>query len=143
MCSMCPTPPPQPFFHRFQKTHTPNSCSPCLPTKTNRFSPCYVYINIYIYIKQTKWLKTNPKEISALSHKTQKIIRRAGPLWANLRIAKLWHCPKPDDFDEKGCYAGAGTVGSTEADAVSGDGDFVWFGRGGLPRVFQGGTFPP
>lgn len=31
------------------------------------------------------------------------------------RIAKAWKCPKPDDFDEYGCYAGAGTVGSTEA----------------------------
>ena len=31
------------------------------------------------------------------------------------RIAKAWHCPKPDDFEEYGCYAGAGTVGSTEA----------------------------
>ena len=30
-------------------------------------------------------------------------------------IAKLWNCPKPDDFDEYGVYAGAGTVGSTEA----------------------------
>ncbi|CAJ1412797.1 unnamed protein product [Effrenium voratum] len=57
---------------------------------------------------------------ATLSHKTQKIIRRAGPLWANLRIAKLWHCPKPDDFDEKGCYAGAGTVGSTEACLLAG-----------------------
>ncbi|CAJ1388459.1 unnamed protein product [Effrenium voratum] len=35
-------------------------------------------------------------------------------------IAKLWHCPKPDDFDEKGCYAGAGTVGSTEACLLAG-----------------------
>ena len=36
------------------------------------------------------------------------------------RIAKAWHCPKPDDFEEYGCYAGAGTVGSTEAIFIGG-----------------------
>jgi glutamate decarboxylase len=35
-------------------------------------------------------------------------------------IAKLWHCPKPQDFDKYGCYAGAGTVGSTEACLLAG-----------------------
>jgi len=35
-------------------------------------------------------------------------------------IAKLWHCPMPDDFEEYGCYAGAGTVGSTEACLLAG-----------------------
>uniref|UniRef100_A0A7S1WC65 glutamate decarboxylase n=1 Tax=Alexandrium catenella TaxID=2925 RepID=A0A7S1WC65_ALECA len=35
-------------------------------------------------------------------------------------IAKLWHCPKPVDFDKYGCYAGAGTVGSTEACLLAG-----------------------
>ncbi len=35
-------------------------------------------------------------------------------------LAHLWHCPKPDDFDEYGVYAGAGTVGSTEACLLSG-----------------------
>jgi len=35
-------------------------------------------------------------------------------------IAKAWHCPKPEDFDEYGCYAGAGTVGSTEACLLAG-----------------------
>jgi glutamate decarboxylase len=35
-------------------------------------------------------------------------------------IAKLWHCPKPVDFDKYGCYAGAGTVGSTEACLLGG-----------------------
>lgn len=35
-------------------------------------------------------------------------------------IAKAWHCPKPDDFDDYGCYAGAGTVGSTEACLLAG-----------------------
>lgn len=35
-------------------------------------------------------------------------------------IAKLWNCPKPSDFDKYGCYAGAGTVGSTEACLLSG-----------------------
>jgi len=35
-------------------------------------------------------------------------------------IAKLWHCPKPPDFDAYGCYAGAGTVGSTEACLLAG-----------------------
>jgi glutamate decarboxylase len=35
-------------------------------------------------------------------------------------IASLWHCPKPPDFDEYGCYAGAGTVGSTEACLLAG-----------------------
>lgn len=35
-------------------------------------------------------------------------------------IAKLWHCPVPDDFDSYGCYAGAGTVGSTEACLLAG-----------------------
>ncbi|MDA7741987.1 pyridoxal-dependent decarboxylase [Francisellaceae bacterium] len=35
-------------------------------------------------------------------------------------IAKLWNCPKPDDFDEYGVYAGAGTVGSTEACLLAG-----------------------
>lgn len=35
-------------------------------------------------------------------------------------IADLWHCPKPDDFDEYGCFAGAGTVGSTEACLLAG-----------------------
>jgi len=35
-------------------------------------------------------------------------------------IANLWHCPKPDDFDEYGVFAGAGTVGSTEACLLAG-----------------------
>ena len=35
-------------------------------------------------------------------------------------IANLWHCPKPDDFDDYGVYAGAGTVGSTEACLLAG-----------------------
>lgn len=35
-------------------------------------------------------------------------------------LAHLWHCPKPDDFDEYGVYAGAGTVGSTEACLLAG-----------------------
>jgi glutamate decarboxylase len=35
-------------------------------------------------------------------------------------LAHLWHCPKPDDFDEYGVFAGAGTVGSTEACLLSG-----------------------
>jgi glutamate decarboxylase len=35
-------------------------------------------------------------------------------------LANLWHCPKPDDFDEYGVFAGAGTVGSTEACLLSG-----------------------
>jgi glutamate decarboxylase len=35
-------------------------------------------------------------------------------------LARLWHCPEPDDFDEYGVYAGAGTVGSTEACLLSG-----------------------
>lgn len=35
-------------------------------------------------------------------------------------IAKLWHCPKPDDFDETETYAGAGCVGSTEACLLAG-----------------------
>eukprot|EP01065_Artemidia_motanka_P032396 TRINITY_DN39411_c0_g1_i1.p1 TRINITY_DN39411_c0_g1~~TRINITY_DN39411_c0_g1_i1.p1 ORF type:complete len:567 (+),score=195.13 TRINITY_DN39411_c0_g1_i1:256-1701(+) len=35
-------------------------------------------------------------------------------------IAKLWNCPCPDDFDETGAYAGAGTVGSTEACLLAG-----------------------
>merc|ERR1719401_3020478 len=35
-------------------------------------------------------------------------------------IANLWNCPKPDDFDEHKAYAGAGTVGSTEACLLAG-----------------------
>ena len=35
-------------------------------------------------------------------------------------IAKLWNCPKPDDYEEYGVYAGAGTVGSTEACLLAG-----------------------
>jgi glutamate decarboxylase len=35
-------------------------------------------------------------------------------------IAHLWNCPKPDDYDEYGVYAGAGTVGSTEACLLAG-----------------------
>jgi glutamate decarboxylase len=35
-------------------------------------------------------------------------------------IAHLWHCPKTDDFDEYGVFAGAGTVGSTEACLLAG-----------------------
>jgi glutamate decarboxylase len=35
-------------------------------------------------------------------------------------IANLWHCPKPDDFDEYDVFAGAGTVGSTEACLLAG-----------------------
>jgi len=35
-------------------------------------------------------------------------------------VARLWHCPLPDDFDKFGCYAGAGTVGSTEACLLAG-----------------------
>lgn len=35
-------------------------------------------------------------------------------------IAQLWNCPEPDDFSEYGVYAGAGTVGSTEACLLAG-----------------------
>ena len=35
-------------------------------------------------------------------------------------IARLWHCPEPEDLDEYGVFAGAGTVGSTEACLLSG-----------------------
>ena len=35
-------------------------------------------------------------------------------------LAQLWHCPKPADFDEYGVFAGAGTVGSTEACLLAG-----------------------
>ena len=35
-------------------------------------------------------------------------------------IARLWHCPEPDDFEERGVFAGAGTVGSTEACLLAG-----------------------
>jgi len=35
-------------------------------------------------------------------------------------IAKLWNCPRPCDFDKYDCYAGAGTVGSTEACLLAG-----------------------
>ncbi len=35
-------------------------------------------------------------------------------------LAKFWHCPKPDDYDEYNVYAGAGTVGSTEACLLAG-----------------------
>ena len=35
-------------------------------------------------------------------------------------IARLWNCPEPEDMDEYGVYAGAGTVGSTEACLLSG-----------------------
>ena len=30
-------------------------------------------------------------------------------------IARLWHCPKPEDFAQYHVFPGAGTVGSTEA----------------------------
>jgi len=35
-------------------------------------------------------------------------------------VADLWHCPKPNSFEEYGCYPGAGTVGSTEACILAG-----------------------
>ncbi len=35
-------------------------------------------------------------------------------------IARLWNCPEPDDLDEYGVFAGAGTVGSTEACLLAG-----------------------
>ena len=35
-------------------------------------------------------------------------------------LADLWHCPRPDDFDEYKVYPGAGTVGSTEACLLAG-----------------------
>ena len=35
-------------------------------------------------------------------------------------IARLWHCPEPEDLEEFGVFAGAGTVGSTEACLLSG-----------------------
>ena len=35
-------------------------------------------------------------------------------------VARLWHCPEPEDFDEYGVFAGAGTVGSTEACLLAG-----------------------
>ncbi len=35
-------------------------------------------------------------------------------------IANLWNCPEPDDFAEHGVFAGAGTVGSTEACLLAG-----------------------
>jgi len=35
-------------------------------------------------------------------------------------IAELWHCPPPSDLEEYGVFAGAGTVGSTEACLLAG-----------------------
>eukprot|EP00927_Polykrikos_kofoidii_P030506 TRINITY_DN2621_c0_g1_i1.p1 TRINITY_DN2621_c0_g1~~TRINITY_DN2621_c0_g1_i1.p1 ORF type:complete len:503 (+),score=76.01 TRINITY_DN2621_c0_g1_i1:73-1581(+) len=35
-------------------------------------------------------------------------------------LAKLWNCPEAVDFDKYKCYAGAGTVGSTEACLLAG-----------------------
>jgi len=35
-------------------------------------------------------------------------------------IANLWNCPEPNDYKESGVYAGAGTVGSTEACLLAG-----------------------
>tara|TARA_Y100000385_G_C13073430_1_gene630185 strand:- start:272 stop:1831 length:1560 start_codon:yes stop_codon:yes gene_type:complete len=35
-------------------------------------------------------------------------------------IARLWHCPEPPDFAETQTFAGAGTVGSTEACLLAG-----------------------
>jgi len=35
-------------------------------------------------------------------------------------IARLWHCPEPPNFDDFGVFAGAGTVGSTEACLLAG-----------------------
>ena len=35
-------------------------------------------------------------------------------------LARLWHCPEPDDFKETETFAGAGTVGSTEACLLAG-----------------------
>lgn len=35
-------------------------------------------------------------------------------------IARLWHCPEPEDFEEYHVFPGAGTVGSTEACLLAG-----------------------
>jgi len=35
-------------------------------------------------------------------------------------VAQLWNCPTPPDFEEYGCFAGAGTVGSTEGCLLGG-----------------------
>ena len=35
-------------------------------------------------------------------------------------VASLWNCPRPASFEEHGSYAGAGTVGSTEACLLAG-----------------------
>ena len=35
-------------------------------------------------------------------------------------LARLWNCPRPDDFERFGVYAGAGTVGSTEGCLLAG-----------------------
>ena len=35
-------------------------------------------------------------------------------------IANLWHCPKDPEFEDYGVFAGAGTVGSTEACLLAG-----------------------
>ena len=35
-------------------------------------------------------------------------------------IARLWHCPEPEDFEEYLVFPGAGTVGSTEACLLAG-----------------------
>ncbi len=35
-------------------------------------------------------------------------------------LARLWHCPEPSDFAEARTFAGAGTVGSTEACLLAG-----------------------
>jgi hypothetical protein len=35
-------------------------------------------------------------------------------------LARLWHCPEPSDFPETQIFAGAGTVGSTEACLLAG-----------------------
>lgn len=35
-------------------------------------------------------------------------------------VVRLWNCPMPDDYEKYGVYAGAGTVGSTEACLLAG-----------------------
>ena len=67
------------------------------------------------------WLNRNSRDMFR-KRRPEKHSWTTHPLSVGPRIAKAWHCPKPDDFDDYGCYAGAGTVGSTEVRCWCGGG---------------------
>eukprot|EP00401_Gymnodinium_catenatum_P004936 CAMPEP_0117535612 /NCGR_PEP_ID=MMETSP0784-20121206/41024_1 /TAXON_ID=39447 /ORGANISM="" /LENGTH=526 /DNA_ID=CAMNT_0005332143 /DNA_START=110 /DNA_END=1690 /DNA_ORIENTATION=- len=76
------------------------------------------YVNVFLEEDETKAANLGMK-INIADQTVYPSSFRVHNIVLNM-IANMWNCPKPADFDEYGAFAGAGTVGSTEACLLGG-----------------------